>query len=265
MKIFISADIEGVNNIATWDETDMKSPEYAYFRKQMTEEVRRACVGAKKAGATEILVKDAHDSARNLILKELPEYIKLHRGWQGCPCSMMAGLDKTFDAVIFIGYHSEASSDGNPLSHTMNSRNQYVKINGVLTSEFYINALYATYLGIPVAFLSGDKKLTEFVKSLNQNIATVATKEGIHGAVISSHPGVTDPLIEEEVKKVLSTDLKNNLLELPKHFDVEIQYKRFNDAYNASFYPGCKLISSDTIMFSTDDYYEVVRALKFIL
>ena len=101
--------------------------------------------------------------------------------------------------------------------------------------------------------------------SSNQNIATVATKEGFHGAVISAHPGVTDPLIEEEVKRVLSTDLKNNLLELPKHFDVEIQYKRFNDAYNASFYPGCKLISSDTIMFSTDDYYEVVRALKFIL
>ena len=116
-----------------------------------------------------------------------------------------------------------------------------------------------------VNFLSPLKKATEFVKSLNQNIATVATKEGIHGAVISSHPGVTDPLIEEEVKKVLSTDLKNNLLELPKHFEVEIQYKRFNDAYNASFYPGCKLINSDTVLFTTDDYYEVVRALKFIL
>ena len=132
MKVFISADIEGVNNIATWDETDLKSGEYSYFRKQMTEEVARACMGAKAAGADTIFVKDAHDSARNLILKDLPEYVTLHRGWQGCPCSMMAGLDESFDAVIFIGYHSPASSDGNPLSHTMNLRNQYVKINGVL-------------------------------------------------------------------------------------------------------------------------------------
>ena len=134
MKVFISADIEGVNNILTWDETEFNSPEYAYFRKQMTDEVIRACEGAKAAGATEIFIKDAHDYARNLIMSELPDYVKLHRGWQGCPGSMMAGLDDTFDAVIFIGYHSPSRSDGNPLSHTMNTRIQHVKINGRIAS-----------------------------------------------------------------------------------------------------------------------------------
>lgn len=265
MKVFISADIEGVNNIVTWDETDPKYPEYAYFRKQMTDEVSRACIGAKAAGATEIFIKDAHDTARNLILKDLPEYVKLHRGWEGKPCSMMAGLDESFDAVIFIGYHSPVGSDGNPLSHTMNLRNQYVKINGVMASEFHINALYASYLGVPIAFLSGDKQLTEIVKETNPNITTVATKEGAHGAVISQHPSVTNNLIEEKVKEALSKDLKNNIIEMPKHFDLEITYKKFNDAYNASFYPGCKLISNDTVLFSSDDYYEVLRAIKFIL
>ena len=62
-----------------------------------------------------------------------------------------------------------------------------------------------------------------------------------------------------------SKDLSKNVVELPKHFTVEIQYKKFNDAFNASFYPGCKQISSDTVVFETDDYFEVVRALKFIL
>lgn len=265
MKVFISVDIEGVNNIVSWDETDNKHSEYGYFRKQMTEEVKRACIGAKKAGATEIFIKDAHDSARNLILSELPEYVKLHRGWQGSPCSMMAGLDESFDAVMFIGYHSPASSDGNPLSHTMNLRNQYVKINGILASEFYINALYASYLGVPVAFLSGDKRLTEIVKEANSNIEIVVTKEGCHGAVISQHPSVTNKQIEETVEVALTKDLSHNIVELPKEFRVEIQYKRFNDAYNASFYPGCKLISNDTVEFISNDYYEVVRALKFIL
>lgn len=265
MKVYISADIEGVNNIVNWDETDLKSAEYQYFRKQMTEEVASACEGAKLAGATEIFVKDAHDSARNLILKDLPEYVKLHRGWQGCPCSMMAGLDESFDAVIFVGYHSPASSDGNPLSHTMNLRNQTVKINGVLASEFYINALYASYLGVPVAFLSGDKELTRLVKEANKNIATVATKEGCHGAVISRHPNVTNKEIKETVQEVLSKDLSNNIVELPKHFDLEIEYKKFNDAYNASFYPGCKLLNANTVLYSSDDYYEILRAIKFIL
>ena len=265
MKIFISADIEGVNNILTWDETDLKSPEYSYFRKQMTDEVKAACEGAKLAGANEILIKDAHDSARNLILKELPEYVKLHRGWQGNPCSMMAGLDETYDAVIFIGYHSPANSDGNPLSHTMNLGNVHVKINGILTSEFYINALYASYLGVPVAFLSGDQRLTEIVKEANPNISTVATKEGIHGAVISQHPTVTNNLISAKVTEVLKGDLSKCLVPLPKHFDVEIKYKKFNDAYKASFYPGCQLVGTDTVTFSTDDYFEVLRAFKFIL
>lgn len=265
MKVFISADIEGVNNIVNWEETELKSPEYTYFRKQMTEEVKSACVGAKLAGATEIFIKDAHDSARNLILSELPEYVKLHRGWQGCPCSMMAGLDESFDAVIFVGYHSPASSDGNPLSHTMNLKNQTVKINGELASEFYINALYASYLGVPVAFLSGDLELTKLVKGANQNIATVATKEGCHGAVISKHPSVTNKEITETVKDILSKDLANNIVELPKHFDLEIEYKKFNDAYSASFYPGAKLVNSNTVLFSSDDYYEVLRAIKFIL
>ena len=231
----------------------------------MTEEVAAACRAAKEAGATEIFVKDAHDSARNLILKDLPEYVKLHRGWEGVPCSMMAGLNESFDAVMFIGYHSPASSEGNPLSHTMNLRNQYVKINGILTSEFYINALYASYLGVPVAFLSGDKELTRIVKEANEFIETVVTKEGIHGAVISEHPSVTNKRIEETVKKALTKDLSKNIVELPKHFTVEIQYKKFNDAFNASFYPGCKQISSDKVVFESDDYYEVVRALKFIL
>ena len=71
--------------------------------------------------------------------------------------------------------------------------------------------------------------------------------------------------IEETVKKALTKDLSKNIVELPKHFTVEIQYKKFNDAFNASFYPGCTQISSDTVVFESDDYYEVVRALKFIL
>ena len=178
---------------------------------------------------------------------------------------MMAGLDNSFDAVIFIGYHSPAGSDGNPLAHTMNLKNSHVLINGKLASEFYINALYANYLGVPVAFLSGDENLTNIVKEFNPNIETVATKTGVHGAVVSRHPNITNQEIEDKVKIALSKDLKNNLVEMPKSFTVEIQYKKFNDAYNASFFPGCKQVNSDTVVFETNNYYEVVRALKFIL
>ena len=72
MKIYISADIEGVTGVTHWDETDLGKGESSLFREQMTAEVVAACEGALQAGATEIWVKDAHDSARNIIASRLP-------------------------------------------------------------------------------------------------------------------------------------------------------------------------------------------------
>jgi hypothetical protein len=34
---------------------------------------------------------------------------------------MVEGLDESFDAALFIGYHARASSGGNPLAHTMST------------------------------------------------------------------------------------------------------------------------------------------------
>lgn len=265
MKVFISADIEGVNSICDWDETEAGHFRYNEFKRQMTEEVKMACIAAHDAGATEIFVKDAHDSALNLSIADLPEYVTLHRGWEGSICSMMAGLDETFDACMYVGYHSPSRSEGNPLSHTMNTKIQHVKINGVIASEFDINSLYATYLGVPSVFLSGDKALTESIKRTNPNIATVATKEGRFGATISRHPSITNKEIYDTVLKTLKSDINKMKVELPEKFEVEIQYRSPKVALNNSFYPGCTLVGSDKVHFTATNYYDVLRMFKFIL
>jgi D-amino peptidase len=54
----------------------------------MTKEVTATCEGAIEAGAKEIMVKDAHASARNIIATELPEALKLIRGWSEHPYMM---------------------------------------------------------------------------------------------------------------------------------------------------------------------------------
>lgn len=266
MKIYISADIEGVNGIHHWDETNSNNPKYQEFKKQMAKEVEMACIGAHEAGAKEIYVKDAHDSAMNLSLQDLPDYVTLHRGWEGNLCSMMAGLDETFDAVIFIGYHSPSRSDGNTLSHTMSSSSiVHIKINGRIISEFDINAMYATTKGVPIAFLSGDFNLTKLVKATNPHITTVATKIGQYGATVSLHPNVTNEQIKTKVKHSLSKELHKNLVALPESFDVEIQYRNCARAHFASFYPGCSQIKPDRIAFSSTNYIEVLRMFHFNL
>lgn len=266
MKIYISADIEGVAGIAAWDEAKKSSPNYPYFAEQMTKEVAAACKGAIMAGATDIVVKDAHASAMNINPSKLPENIKIIRGWSGHPYKMIQGIDESFNAIVFIGYHSYGGSDKNPLAHTISSSViEYIKLNGEYLSEFLLHLYLAMYLGIPVIFLSGDKGICEDAKKFNKNIVTVAVSEGIGAASISIHPDKAVELIKDGVRRALEGDLSKNKAELPEDFTLEVGYKYHGDAYKNSFYPGATQNSPKSILFKTDDYFEIMRATSFLI
>jgi D-amino peptidase len=202
-KLYISADIEGVCGIADWKETEIGEAQGAYFREEMTKEVRAACEAACEAGVEEIFVKDAHGSGRSIDPSALPENVRLMRAWTRDPYSMMAGLDASFGGVMFIGYHSGAGSDGNPLAHTMDSTNVHILINGELASEFLINAYTAASFGVPILLLSGDRQLCEGVRRFDPSIRTVAVSEGLGNASISINPALARRRIKEEAAAAL--------------------------------------------------------------
>ncbi len=264
-KLFISADIEGTAGIAHWNETEKNISDYAYFATQMTREVNAACLGALDAGVEKILVKDAHDSGRNINPAQLPEQASVYRGWARHPFCMMYGLDNSFTGVVFTGYHSAAQMSTNPLSHTMTTQNNYVKINGELCSELLINSLTAAYVGVPVYCVCGDKGLCDWVKSVNPNIFTVAVSEGAGSGTFGMHPDVAVREIREAVKESLGQPRENFMFPLPKHFEVEINYKEHFLATSNSFYPGAALKDARTITFAADDYFEVLRFFHFAL
>ena len=263
MKVYISADIEGVTGTTIWAETELNTPDIKPFLKQMTKEVEAAIRGAIAGGATEILLKDAHDSARNIDISNLPINCKVIRGWTGEPMCMVAGLDESFDRAVFVGYHSKGGSHRNPLAHTLVT-NADVKINGEYASEFLINTYAAALHDVPVSFVSGDVGLTEEVQLINENIVTFATKEGIGNATLNVSPKLS---IEEIYRLVMkSMGIKKDLLqvELPEKFVVEIIYRDHTRAYRNSFYPGATFKPHNTVEFVTEDYYEVLRALQFL-
>lgn len=266
MKVFISADIEGTCGIVDWKEANITHESCMYHRIQMTEEVNAACKGAKSVGCDYVLVKDAHASAQNIITNRLDEVASILRGWTGDPLGMMSGLDTSFDAAIFIGYHSGATKDGNPLSHTKNgSAIDYIKINGELASEFVLNSYTASYYGVPVVFLSGDELLCNDTKSLNPNIVTVPVSKGIGNASISINPNLAIKKIEENVKNALLGDLDRFMVDLPDNFEVEIRFKNHYRAYKASFYPGATLKDSMSISFESNNYIDVLKLLLFTI
>ncbi len=266
MRVFISADIEGTCGITSWAETERSTPmDYNPFQKQMTREVKAACEGAIEAGAGEVFVRDAHDSARNLDPAALPEAIRIMRGWTGDPLSMMSGVDKgPFDAVLFTGYHAWASCGGNPLSHTMNLKNDVVTLNGVRMSEFMMNAYTAGYYGVPVVFLSGDKALCDFARELIPGITTVPVNEGCGGAVTSIHPDVAVRQIREGAAKAVR-NAKNCAVPMPDKFDMTVRFREHQRAYSKSFYPGARLEDEKNVCFSADDWYEMLRFAHFVL
>ncbi|BDH62474.1 amino acid amidase [Lysinibacillus sp. PLM2] len=263
MKVYISADLEGVAGSTTWIETEKNTPDYEPFQSQMTKEVMAAIEGALKGGATEIVLKDAHDSARNIDISELPINVKVIRGWMGKPMCMVAGLDQSFDRAIFIGYHSKGGSHRNPLAHTLVTSAD-VKINGEYVSEFLINTYAAALHGVPVSFVSGDVGLTEEVKLLNENIVTFATKEGIGGATISVSPQLAISETSRLAEQAMKVERESLKVTLPDKFVVEIIYRDHTRAYRNSFYPGATFKPYNTVEFITDDFYEVLRILQFL-
>ena len=266
MKIYLSADIEGTCGICAWPETERATPfDYTPFQQQMTREVAAACRGALAAGAEEVLVKDAHDSARNIDPMQLPRQIRINRGWSGEPLSMMTGIDREkYAAVFFTGYHSCAASTGNPLSHTMNLRNNRVTLNGIPCSEFLINTYTAGYYGVPVALITGDKALCDFAKTLIPAITAVPVNEGWGGSVTSIHPMEAVERIEAAAKQA-AAKAAECAVPMPEHFHMEIEFVKHAMANGKRWYPGAQLIGEKTISFDSDNWFEVLRFCRYVL
>ena len=265
MKVYISADMEGITGVTHWDEVDHnKSSIYTQFQERMTKEVVAACKGATQAGVKEIWVKDAHYSGRNILSEQLPNNVKLIRGWSGHPYSMVQELDSTFDALMMVGYHSMAGMGGNPLAHTLSSAKlDSVYINDQQTSEFFLHGNVAAKHGVPLVFVSGDVGLCEEVKDVSPNTRTHATMVGVGDSTISIQPDESRKAIQKKVKAVLSGDLKSCLWKHPNSFSLKIRYVKQQRAYRASHYTGASLVDPKTVLFETKDYDEIMRFILF--
>ena len=246
MKLFISADIEGICGIADWNETDKKHPEYEYFRKEMSKEVAAVCRTAlQNDRVEEVLVRDAHGTAENIIPDMLPKGAGLLRGWEGTPGNMMTGVENC-DAVMMIGYHSGAGMAGTPLAHTKNRENYRVMINGEIASEFLINAYHAAYYHIPVLMISGDELICREAGRWIPNIRQAAVHKGMGGAVLSMNPADAQELLCKETEQALGMDLSDCQLELPETFEVKIEFMQQEKAIRGGYYPGAEQTEEKT-------------------
>jgi D-amino peptidase len=109
LKVYISVDMEGVAGVVTPDQLGPGGFEYERFRHFMTDETLAAVRAAKEAGAGEIVVSDSHGNGENLLIEEFPKDVRIVRAWPRHG-GMMAGLDSSFSAAMFIGYHASTTN-----------------------------------------------------------------------------------------------------------------------------------------------------------
>jgi D-amino peptidase len=266
LKIYISADMEGVVGVVTDAQLGPSGFEYQRAREFMTEEVKAAVEAAFEAGATEILISDSHGNGQNLLIEKLPRNTTLVRAFPR-PLMMMQGIDETFDGVIFLGYHTGTTNSQGVRAHTMSSASLAdVRLNGISMPEAGVNAAIAGHFNVPVIMISGDDAIVKEATALLGNIegAVVKWAYGFHSAR-TLMPEAAYELIREKVKQAIGRikDFKPYKLRTPTQLDV--RFKNYRPSEILSYLPIVERTDSHSIKFAGKDMIEVSKFLEFIM
>ncbi len=262
LKVFISVDMEGVCGVVSWDDVTVGGTDYGLFRKLMTQETNAAIEGALAAGATEIVVRDGHDTGRNILPDLLRPEARLLRDWSYGPLSMMEGIDRTFDAVVFIGYHARASTPNAVLKHTMTTKLLDVIINGKKMPEAGINGLMAGYFGVPVVLVSGDQAIAAQAKELFGDIETAVVKEAIATAALNLHPAKAQELIKQKTTAALKRLKDFKPYKLAPPYTLDVSFADEAGAQKASWIPGAVRKDEHTVSFTAGDVMDLMKLFR---
>lgn len=266
LKVFISVDMEGIASATTsGDEMGRAGYDYDMFREIMTQEANAAIEGALAAGATEIVVRDAHGTARNILPQELRREAKLLRDWSDGPKGMMEGIDESFDAVAFVGYHAKANTPDALMQHTMSGAVADLSINNISLGEGGFNALIAGHYGVPVVFIAGDQAAVDEVQALIDGVEGVATKQGIgvrRSAALSLHPEVAQERIRAGVERALRNLNGNEPFELDPPFTLVLQLRTEERADRGEGYPGAERTGPREWTFTSYEIMDVIQAFQ---
>jgi len=190
LRIYIAVDIEGTSGVGTSQMIGGTGKDYGSARRFATEEVNAVVGAILQRGPAEFLVNDAHGDMQNLLHADLHPAIVYQQGSQK-PFGMMQGLDSTFDAAIFLGFHARSGTPGAFLAHTSSGMTiQNVWIDGTEVGEGELGARIAAYMGVPVILASGDSAfVAQFAATSRAELVSTKTAAS-QGAARTLHPKV---------------------------------------------------------------------------
>lgn len=266
-KVYISVDMEGISGVNGDDQTAAGAAEYGRARKLMAEDANAAIRGAFEGGATDVLVNDSHGGQRNLLPEDLDPRARLisHSFKRH---GMMEGLDESFDAVIFVGYHAKADSPRGVFAHTGSGVVKDLVVNGKSVGEGGMNARLAQWFGVPVVMVTGDDVAVEQQKETVPNVRGVVVKRAINTRAVELRPlAEARREIQTAARESVAASTKVPPVR-PMSYTVRMQFRNVNIPEVATAFAEIRLVSPDTVEFtrpSMPDAYRLIRVLyRFI-
>jgi D-amino peptidase len=265
LKVLISVDMEGVGGVVTSEQLGPAGFEYGRFREFMTREALAAVEGARAAGATEIVVADAHGNGQNLLIEQFPDDVRVIRSWPR-KLSMVAGVDEGVDALVFIGYHAGTNNPAGVRAHTFSSATlTRVALNGTNVTEGSWNAAIAGHFGVPVVMIAGDDAAIAEVRSAVGEIEAAETKRslGFHSANT-----LTPQAAAAEIRRRVEAGLRGRQRFSPYRVGgpvtVDVSFKNYMPAEVLAYVPLFERTDSHSIRFRAADMAQASAIMAFI-
>jgi D-amino peptidase len=266
-RVFISVDMEGITGVVQPAQLGPEGFEYQRAREWMTGEVNAAIAGIRDAGPAEIVVADSHGNGQSVLIDKLPDDVRIVRGFPR-PLEMMQGIDDSFAAAVFIGYHASEWTANAVRGHTISSaRLLGVKLNGTEMSEGMYNAALAGQYGVPVAFVSGDRLAVSQLQQVAPAAEGAIVKEpyGYHSALTVT-PARGQAMIHEGLRRAMAKLGAGSLqpYRLTAPIALEVGFKLTIDAERAAFVPGLTRSDAHSVKGTFRDMTEITRLLQVL-
>ena len=262
-KVYISVDMEGLSGVSGGDQTSSNGAEYGRTRALMAADTNAAIRGALAGGATDVLVNDSHGGQRNLRLEDLDPAARLisHSFKR---VGMMEGFDETFDAAIFVGYHTKADSFAGLFAHTGSGVVRDLQVNDLSVGEGGLNTLLASWYGVPVVLVTGDDKAVAQVQEVATEARGVVVKRAINERAVELRPlQVVHEEIEAAAREGVAAATRFEPIR-EAVYRVRLQFRNSLYPEIASAFPSIDRPAPDTVTFETNEMPHAYRLIRIL-
>ena len=264
LKIFISVDMEGIGGIGTAEMTRSKGKDYQLGRKVMTAEVN-AVVSAiiKFNNDAQILVNDSHGDMQNLIHQELDPKVVYIQGNKK-PYGMVQGLDESYDAAIFIGYHARAGTAKGFLAHTGSGAVKGLWLNNREVGEGGLNTYFSGEMDVPIILAAGDDVFTkQFGKLVDCEL--VATKNAVTAQVAKlKHGTIVERELFDATTRALKTIKNKRPIKLKNPVEIKLKFSTPTHAEILQAIPGMEWVDGYTVKYKANNMVEAYALIRLM-